>query len=409
MRAAHRGLMDGSGPPLRAPPRPLLERLGLRYLAARTAARPAARTDSAAHVLDPGERAEMLRVTRGAVLRAALAGACSAGVAAAAEVGATPLLPADASLVSMAALPYWAVLGGVSLVASVVEILFVYWDTLRSVHELARVSGVAAFGPDRPGDEALAVALARAALELPNPVTHATGVNPHREANRWRLLAVSLAYKAKIGVTSFLLKMLVRRILGRVAVRSVVGAIVPFVAVPVTAAWNAIVSYRVVREARIRAMGPSAIEVALGEILVGPEDAEALGPEGRIAVVRAVGSAIVRTEDLHPNLARLLDDVRRHVDLAGAPLDALDDVPAFLRMLPALPERDRRTTLRVLALALALDGRVSSREARLYRQALDAADVPADPHALERLRAAFVAGDGIDHDVLAAVRLRPPV
>ena len=395
--------MDGSGPPPPRPARPLLERLGLRYLAARAAARPMARTDDAAHVLDAGERAAMVRVTRGAVLRAALTGACSAGVAAAAEVGAEPLLPADAGLLSTAALPYWGVVGGVTLVASIAEILFVYWDTLRSVHELAHVSGVDAFGTERPGDEALAVALARAALELPNPVTHATGVNPHREANRWRLLAISLAYKAKIGVTSFVLKMLVRRILGRVAVRSVVGALVPFVAVPVTAAWNAIVSYKVVREARIRAMGPSAIDEALGTILAAPEGAEALGPEGRLAVVRAVGAAIVRTEDLHPNLACLLEGVRTRVGLSGAPLDALDDVPAFLGALPALPERDRRTTLRVLALALALDGRVSWREARLFRQAVEAAGVTADPRAPERVRGAFVAGDGIAHDVLAAI------
>lgn len=340
----------------------------------------------------------MMRITRGAVLRAALAGACSAGVSAAAEVGSEPLLPAGASLISVDALPFWGVLGAITLVASIVEILFVYWDTLRSVHELARVSGVDAFGGRR--DEALAVALARAALELPNPVSHATGVNPHREANRWRLLAISLAYKAKVGVTSFLLKMVVRRILGRVAVRGVVGAIVPFVAVPVTAAWNAIVSYKVVREARIRAMGPSAIDEALAQILA---EGGALGEDARIALVRAVGAAIVRTEDLHPNLARLLDELRARVGASGTPLEALDDVPAFLRALPALPERERRITIRVLALALALDGRVSSRETRLFHQASAAASVSADPHAPERLRAAFVEGDGIAHDVLAAL------
>lgn len=393
--------MNDSGPPS-PPPRPLLERLGLRYLAAYAASRPAERIDDAAHLLDAGERAGMLRVTRGAVLRAALAGACSAGVAAAAEVGAEGLLPPDAPLVSTAALPFWAVLGAVTLVASVVEILFVYWDTLRAVHELARVSGVDPFGPDRSGDEALAAALARAALELPNPILHASGVNPHREASRWRLLAISLAYKAKIGVTSFLLKLLVRRILGRVLVRSVVGALIPFVAVPVTAAWNAIVSYLVVREARIRAMGPSAVDEALSKLL-DPESPSALSPEGRLSVVRAVGAAIVRTEDLHPNLARLLEGVRARVGQPGGPGDALDDVPAFLSALPTLPEHDRRTTLRVLALALAIDGRITSRESRLFRQALEASGRPADPTPLEQLRAAFVAGDGIAHDVLAAL------
>jgi hypothetical protein len=244
--------------------KPLLERVGVRYFAARSSKVAKVVSADAVHVLNPLERAAMRRVQAGAIGRAVLAGAISGGISAGAEVWASPLLPEGASAFSRAGLAYWSLLGGATVVASVAEVLFLYWDTLRSVHELARVAGLELFGPDRAAsDVALADALARAALELPNPIDLNVGVNPHRESQKWRLVLASLAYKAKVGVTNFVVKLVVRRLLGRVAVRGVLGALVPFVAVPVTALWNAVVAWLVLREARIRAMGPSAVDELL--------------------------------------------------------------------------------------------------------------------------------------------------
>lgn len=247
-------MTDGAAVPAPAAKKPLLERVGVRYFRARSTTKPAASSGDAVHMLNAEERRALWLVQAGAIFRSALAGAISGGVSAAAEVVAEPLLPPGASIFSMDGVRYWALLGGITLLAAVLEILFLYWDTLRSVHELARVAGLELFGKDRKSsDEALVGALARAALELPNPIDRTTGVNPHREVKKWRLVLASFAYKAKVGVTNFLVKMLVRRILGRVAVRSMLGALVPFVAVPVTALWNGLVTWKLLREARIRA------------------------------------------------------------------------------------------------------------------------------------------------------------
>lgn len=379
--------------------KPLLERVGVRYFRARSSARPSVTSIDAIHVLNPQERAAMRRVQAGAIFRSALAGALSGGASAAAEIIAEPLLPPGAALFSTDGLKYWTFLGGVTLLAAVLEILFLYWDTLRSVHELAREAGLELFGRDRKtSDEALVDGLARAALELPNPIDLSNRVNPHREVKKWRLVLASLAYKAKVGVTNFLVKMLVRRMLGRVAVRSVLGALVPFVAVPVTATWNALVTWRLLREARIRAMGPS----ALAELIEAAfSDVANLSPQGRLSAVRAVAAAIVRTQDLHPNLVRMLSLVSKRAGDTGN--NELDDVGQFLVTLKALAPEELRLSLQLLALALAVDGKVTAREAKLWKDAQAAAGKPLDLKPVELLRRAFARGDTDTAERLRAV------
>ena len=116
---------------------PLMARVGRRYFAARSSKVKAVESGDAAHFLNPQERAALRRVEVGAISRAALAGALSGGACAAAEVFADSRWPGDP-------VSYWTLLGVVTIVASMAEIAFIYWDTLRSVHELARVAGLEA-------------------------------------------------------------------------------------------------------------------------------------------------------------------------------------------------------------------------------------------------------------------------
>lgn len=361
---------------------PLMARVGRTYFARRSTTRRAAHSADALHELNAEERAGLKRVERGAIFRSAMAGALSGGACAAAE------LYADGRWAGQL-VDSWLFLGAVTVVASVCEIAFIYWDTLRSVHELARVAGIELFGDARQqSDEALVDALARAALELPNPVTLDVGVNPHKEAKKWQLVLASFAYKAKVGVTNFLVKLFIRRVLGRVLVRGALRFL-PFVSLPVTAAWNGIVSWRVLREARIRAMGPSAIEELIAGLFARvPSMSEA----GRLSAVRAVASAIVRTQDLHPNLVRLLRVVAKRAGLSASA--ELDDVRAFLETLPSLAPAERDLSLDVLSIACIVDGRVTRRETRLWVEAMTAVQHPASPSTLEGLRRRFVRGEG---------------
>ncbi|MCB9617578.1 MAG: hypothetical protein H6722_34525, partial [Sandaracinus sp.] len=350
-----------------------------------------ARVDDAVHVLDTEERAQLRRIELGVVFRAGLIGAFTAAIGALVEIEASAILGDDPDAASFdQQLLFWAIVGPTVGVTAVLEIALLYWDGLRSVHRLAVAAGLPLFG-DKDEPRTTALALARAALELPNPRT-AKGIDAHREASKLWLASVGLLYKAKVGLTAFLAKALIRRAAGR----SLLRAWLVWVAVPVTAFWDAVVAWRVIREARLRALGPSAA-TELAEALF-PRDGsrDALTEDARVAAHMAVGGSIVSTHDQHPNLLALLDAIDRglgHVP-EGVPLD---DTRLFRERFVALTEAERDRVLEVLMVASVMDGRISRGERKLVQelQTLAGRSGLAGLHALRRR---FVRGEPLTRD-----------
>lgn len=374
---------------------PLLERAGIAYLRWRAAN--AAADDDAddeIHILNEKEQAKLRRIERGVVIRAGIAGALSALASALAERWADETFgAAPAAFDWRWYASYWGVIGGVTAVATLFEVLYLYQDSLEGVHRLARASGLRLFD-ERETPPAVAAALARAALELPNPLETAYRLDPHRDVSKPRLLLATILYKLKIGITSFLLKLVLRRLLTRAAVR----VYLVFIAVPVTAIWNAVVAFRVIREARVRAMGPSAARDLTRRLF---ERHGAPSREGGIAALRAIGACVVSSFDLHPNHCVLLDAVR---DRVGAADDVdLGDREALLADLRSLTEPEQRLVVGLLGVASILDARLTRRERQTFAMAREALGLSPDVSPLRALRRAFAHGRPIDDAMLGSL------
>jgi hypothetical protein len=375
--------------------RPLLERAGVRFFAKRSGTLPPIEAGDAVHLLNAGERRSLRRIAHLCIARAAAVGAASAGICGLFDAVLFARLGLDPEATDTnGRIAYWVAMALVTGVTAVLEIGFLYWDALRSVHALSYAAGLDLFGGRREEREAVAAALARAALELPNSPEPVFGVDPRREIGKTRLVLVSLAYKAKVGVTNFLVKALIRRAAGRAIVRGLLS----FVAVPVTAAWNAYVAWKVLREARIRVMGPSAAEDLADVIL---RNGGELTPLGRDTVVRAIGSAIVRTHDMHPNLEHLLVHVTEKLD--EPPEKNVDDPSVFLDQLMRVSKDERLTAVRMLNVASIIDGRLTLAEQNLVKDALIRCGHPPTARYVKKLRRAFVGGDPIDEKTLLEV------
>jgi hypothetical protein len=345
--------------------------------------------------LNADELRELRRIERNAVLRAALAGALSGAASAAAAIWGQRFLGPEGTPLSAAdGVKFWAVVASVTVVASALEIGFLFWDALRSVHAMATAAGLGLGQGLLSGEQReVALSLARAALELPNPPRRTYGIDPRRESVRWVVALSALLYKAKIALTTFLLKVVLRSLLGRVVAR----ALFELVAIPVTALWNAIVCFLVVREARLRAMGPS----AASELVARAFAAESPSPAGRAAAFRSVASAIVRTQDFHPNhlaLVRVLAERLGAIDF-----EEVDDSARYLRELATLPANDQRFALDLLVIAAVLDGRLTRAERRLLAEAFEACGRRLELERVDRLRRAFHAGNGLEFSLVRGV------
>lgn len=368
----------------------MLDRFGQDFL--RRNAERAAVADDPIHVLNPVERAGLRRVARGALMRAVAAGVVNAITTGLGDLYAQHLFGPVASQTTLSQrAAYFAVFGGAAVVFAGLEVAYLGWDGLRAVTRLSAIAGLELSGPE---NREVALALARAALELPNPPEAVMGVNPHREASRAQLILASAVYKLKIAVTNFLFKQLLLHAAPKLATRYVLA----FTAIPINALWNGLVCWSVLREARIRVMGPSAALEMLDAVLEHqPRPSAALAS----AMHRAVASAIVRTRELHPNHVAIVRALRQRLGEPPAGVE-LDDSEAFLKELPPLAAAERRVVLRTLAAAAIIDGRLVRAERRLLAEAYAAAEITPGLGHVEKLRRAFVAGDVIARDELRA-------
>ncbi|MCE8031277.1 hypothetical protein HOP54_21550 [Halomonas daqingensis] len=263
-------------------------------------------------------------------------------------------------------LPYWTGFFAVAGVVSALEIAFLYWNALRGVAITSRLAGAPLH--DSPLAELTLLGLSRAALEFPSPRHRIYGIDPYAHLSRWQLIAMSVMYRLKVGVTSFLLRIFLRRVLGRVALRG----LLPLITGPLYAAWNAIITWRIMIKAREQALGPFAIEAMIGRL-----EQEPLSERAQRVVLHTVGALIMANQDAHPNhvylLSRLLDTFQHQQH-------AIDvDWPGQRFALSRLERSERFRVLELSIAATVLAGRCKGKRKRFLEELFEACNM-AYPH-----------------------------
>jgi hypothetical protein len=381
------------------PPKPIkpikprrMEKVAVGYFKRRGSSRaPPTSSADAVHFLNPEERKALRRVERMAVLRAAGAGAFAATLGASVSIIARPILGEEpGETTSWQWLEYIVITLMIAIPVAIVELSFVYWNAIASVHKLAEAAGITLFRPDDENaddeDEMFAAVLARAALEIPNPPRPLFGIDPRREASKARLIAATVFYKAKVGVSNFVLRRILVRVFGRAGLRSWI----PFISVPVTACWDAFVCRRALREARLRAMGPSAAVEIVEHLLAGRTE---VTPTLHEVLLRAVGAAVVRSADFHPNLVAMVEVLQRR--LGKRELEGLDESRRCLALLPGLPPDEQKIGLQMLAVACAFDGRIRRKEWEVLAKAYGSTGREVPRAAMHAFRRALMNGDAL--------------
>jgi hypothetical protein len=334
--------------------------------------------------LTPAEAEEIRRTERRAVLAASLAGVVSGAI-----LGATEMALAQPGAGELALSLWreswrdWGAFLGVIVLVSVGEMLFLYWNAVRATARASDVAGLRIAEEDR--GHVVPVGLARAALELPDPREPVHGIDPFARTPRWKLTLWALLYRVKVGATSFLLRIFLRRLLGRTALR----LFIPLLAIPVYALWNAVVTARVLRQVRIRAFGPAAVDDVLGRVL---SDPERLSDDARRAIFSGIGEIIIRNADAHPNfvllVGRLLEDLEMSSDVETGWVEGRT-------LLARLDDVERSAALALFDVATVIDGRLRRREMRFLAEAYRLCERPFDPDVARRMRDAFLDGGPI--------------
>lgn len=263
------------------------------------------------------------------------------------------LFPENPELWSPVFLEKWTWTGLALLLGTVLEFYLLYRIGLSSVYRMTRLAGL-----DLQEDPDLITSvsnlLSRLALEIPDPDLKLLGIDPYRLTNKQSLFLTTLLYKAKVFLSNLVAKIVIRKILARNSFR----VYADFVAAPITAIWDAIVLYIILKELRTRLLTRIVSKELVDDILARKES---LSRNAQIACMTAIGNSIVFTQRFHPNLEYILIKLHKAFQIENYHF-RLDEWESFEKLLRDLNESERDFCLKILSITCCFDGKISSFE-----------------------------------------------
>jgi hypothetical protein len=258
---------------------------------------------------------------------------------------------------SLPTMQYYTLYIAVLAVMLAIEFMVLFWLGLRTVYSLSCLTGHHQPSMDDllPVEYSTSTLLARAALELPDPVVHYLGIDPLKHLSKSKLFMIAALYKAKVILSSLLAKIVLNDTFGKGGSRTAFS----WIAIPITGFWDAYTLYKVAKEARLRLFGHKLAEHIARQILT-DERMMQLSPLAKEGAIRAVATTMVLTQNYHPNMLILLSRIRSMFDID--PHGEYDDWESFLGVLDAVKKHERYFLLDLLCVASAFDGKLSRLE-----------------------------------------------
>ena len=365
----------------------VLERRFAAHLAQRGAEGGSANHSSAERVQKIG------RVTRWIIGLSALAGIVSGGLIGGAEIWMRHgIFDGMEDVGWREALPYWTAFYVFAGVVSAVEIALLYALALIGIARVTQYSGLPLSRGNGRG--LFAHSLARAALEFPNLQVRIYGIDPYAYVANWKLTALNIAYKLKVGVSSFILRVFLRRVAARMAIRGMV----PLIAGPLYAAWNAYIVWRIMTEARVRTLGPFAVDNLISAHF---QDAGELGDTEKNVILHAAGEMLTRGRDAHPNQVYLMTRLREALKHDE---DITLDWPTIRRHLPTLDAAGQTRVLDLLTVSCVIGARIRREQTALLRSACRECGADLHEDRVRELHKALKRGHEVTYEDLSATR-----
>ncbi|TGK26258.1 hypothetical protein EHQ05_10865 [Leptospira yasudae] len=261
--------------------------------------------------------------------------------------------PENPELWSSVFLEKWTWTGLALLLGTVLEFYLLYRIGLASVYQMTRLAGL-----DLQEDPDLITGvtnlLSRLALEIPDPDLKLLGIDPYRLTNKQSLFLTTLLYKAKVFLSNLVAKIIIRKILARNSFR----VYADFVAAPITALWDAIVLYIILKELRTRLLTRIISKELVEEIL---SRKDKLSKEAMIGCMTAIGNSVVFTQRFHPNLEYILIKLHKAFQIEDYHF-RLDEWESFEKILNGLDQTEKDFCLKILSITCCFDGKISSFE-----------------------------------------------
>lgn len=316
---------------------------------------------------------------------------------------------------------------GFASVVTVIEISIVLLNSIRTANLLAAVAGLRLY-PVTPERKFLSAGLMRAAMELGHPAEYQYGVDPRKRQYWLFKVLYTIAYKAKRGCSKIVIKLFFRKVLLRTALKCLP---IDFVDVPVNALWNMLTVRKQLNDVRVVTLGPACVKHVTTSLVASRK--RRLDARTRVQLLRAVADAVTMDMSFHPNQFLLMAHLKSTLitsevliemkDLrvgdkskegeqgaqATSPVDLedpesdpfaelvplrLDENDVFHAELARQSEKERMLTVKILILAMFLNGHLTKRKTGEIKKVAATCSLQVDMAKVKMMALAFRRGRG---------------
>ncbi|TGL60546.1 LBF_2804 family protein [Leptospira sarikeiensis] len=271
------------------------------------------------------------------------------------------LFPESPEVFSPEFIEKWSYAGAALAIGTILEFYLLYKLGLWAAYRLTKLSGIQ-LEEDPDLVTGNANLLSRMALEIPDPDLKLLGIDPLRLTDKRSLLIRTFFYKTKVLLSNLLAKIVLRKILARNSLR----VYADYVAAPITAIWDGVVMYLILKELRIRLLSRIIAREITDEIL---SRSKTLSENAKIAFLAAIGNSVVFTQRFHPNLEYMLIKMHKGFGL-NSHSGSLDDLDTFGSLISKLSVPEKQACLKLLCVACSFDGKLSSFETKHIKRIL---------------------------------------
>jgi hypothetical protein len=360
-----------------------IDRIAFDYLL-RLAALPGKNGD-ALHLLDDKEIAEIRKVERKTYIWAGILGVLGVVLLYIPQY-IWPTFFAD----SIITLPFLEKEVSVPITSTLFGIILLYpelyglsYFNILAVYKIAVICGF----PDKndPKFKQHVEALMRVGLEKEDRTAYTLGINPLQGASKVSIILFLIINRLKATLSNIIIKLVVRRIMGRAVIRSVVD----MMGIPVYAFWNAWASYMVINETKTRIMAPNIIRHYVSVLKAEQEQ----NPAFREMIYDVLQFIAISKRKYHQNHLLLAEEVLNAFAIEVKTLHEIS--PDFETRLSNADTLTRKGANQLLLLGFVIDGSISIAERfnteRLFKRKI----LPVNANALDKACKQFLSGRGI--------------
>jgi len=278
--------------------------------------------------------------------------------------------------------PLFATLFGIVL--AVVEIYFLVFINIRAVYKMAEVCR---FPPISDPDRDLHVkSLVNIGVEKNVKNELNIGLDPHQGYSKYRLLMLFVWNKIKASVSNMLFKMLVRKILGRYALRVVVD----LAGIPVMATWNAYAANGVLKQAKVRILAPNVIQLTAIYLYSKYSTDEKF----RNILYDILQFLAIKKRSFHENHYLLSVNLLKTFQITTKEKHHLEE-ETFLKTLSELPKEMQEDISKLMVAGMILDGHLSGFEKKSLKEMNELNICHKNVEEIKMILKDFVNGKGI--------------